>query len=215
MNAADIKKALEPYGATLTDSGFISRNGKVSGVKAVIKGKRLRFELENGTLLASGSAADKFVSSFVEKFWFWTKTMKNPRRAPAKRPRLTPAAIARAHRNPDIHIDIGSHNATRAKGARTNPKRRAPSLPNRGYYILQLDPDIGKHGGLKFGLDHVTPVSWRIWRTSRVLPGYTFKLPESLYSKPAFIEWARKNSGPGFPLYASFAQAKAMVKALL
>jgi len=59
----------------------------------------------------------------------------NPRRTPAKRPRLTPAAIARAHRNPDIHIDIGSHNATRAKRVRTNPNRKRKATPGRSYKV--------------------------------------------------------------------------------
>lgn len=65
-----IKAALQKYGATLTDDGFIAKNGK-SCVKCIIKGKRLRFESASGTLLASGSVSESFVCEFVEKFWFW------------------------------------------------------------------------------------------------------------------------------------------------
>jgi len=68
-----VKQALAQYGATLTEASCIARSGKVNGVQAVIKGKRLRFEAGSGNLIASGPITTKFVESFVEKFWFWEK----------------------------------------------------------------------------------------------------------------------------------------------
>ena len=64
-----VKDALQKYGATLTDDGFIVKGEKVAGIKAVIKGRRLRFESADGVLYASGSITEQFVSEFVEKFW--------------------------------------------------------------------------------------------------------------------------------------------------
>lgn len=66
-----IKAVLQKYGATLSDAGFIVKNGKETSVKPVIKGKRLRFESPAGALLMSGPITEKSVVEFVEKFWFW------------------------------------------------------------------------------------------------------------------------------------------------
>lgn len=68
-----VKQALAQYGASLTEQGHITRGGKVLPVLPVIKGKRLRFESGQGTLLASGPVSAQFVESFVEKFWYWSK----------------------------------------------------------------------------------------------------------------------------------------------
>ncbi|WP_020396485.1 PLxRFG domain-containing protein [Thiolinea disciformis] len=65
--------ALVPYGAALTDDGFVASGDKVTGVKAVIKDNRLRFELANGGLVSSGPLMPETVESFVEKYWFWKK----------------------------------------------------------------------------------------------------------------------------------------------
>lgn len=70
--SAIIKAALNKYGASLTEQGFIvNSSGTETDVKAVIKGKRLRFESRSGKLIASGPITEDFVSSFVERYWFW------------------------------------------------------------------------------------------------------------------------------------------------
>jgi hypothetical protein len=93
---------------------------------------------------------------------------------------------------------------------RKNPK--ATKIPNRGYYIVQADMS---YGGYDFGIDAVTPIPWRVWRTTHTLKGYTFKIPDVVYNKPGFKEWAEKNSGPGYPLFATLNQLRAMTKAFL
>lgn len=65
--------ALGLYGATLNEDGFICRNGKTCFVKPVIKKGRLRFEGQDGNLIASGGVTEKWVCQFVENFWFWVK----------------------------------------------------------------------------------------------------------------------------------------------
>lgn len=66
-----VREALKPYGATLTDEGFIAKNGPTS-IQVVVKGKRLLFQ--GGVhLMASGPITAARVESFVEKFWFWKK----------------------------------------------------------------------------------------------------------------------------------------------
>ena len=59
------------------------------------------------------------------------RARKTARRLKRSQGFLTAAAIARAHRNPDIHIDIGSHNATRAAKVRTNPKKPRKQIRQR------------------------------------------------------------------------------------
>lgn len=73
-----INNALALYGASLDDNNYIVKGPKSLGVKAVVKGKRLRFESSNGVLIASGPITEKFVSSFVEKFWYWMPIKMNP-----------------------------------------------------------------------------------------------------------------------------------------
>ncbi len=68
-----IKRALALYGADLdSEDHCIVKKGK-TGVKAVVKRSRLRFEMLDGSLLFSGGVTEQAVSSFVEKFWYWTK----------------------------------------------------------------------------------------------------------------------------------------------
>ena len=69
-----IKRALALYGADLDseDHCIVSKKGK-TGVKAVVKRSRLRFEMLDGSLLFSGGVTEKAVCVFVEKFWYWTK----------------------------------------------------------------------------------------------------------------------------------------------
>lgn len=66
-----VREALKPYGATLTDDGFIAKNGP-SQIQVVVKGKRLRFQ-GGAHLMASGPIAAATVERFVESFWFWKK----------------------------------------------------------------------------------------------------------------------------------------------
>lgn len=66
-----VTDALARYGATLTETGQIERRGRLTSVRPVQKGKRLRFEMAGG-LLSSGPVSGAFVSEFVEQFWFWT-----------------------------------------------------------------------------------------------------------------------------------------------
>ena len=68
-----IKAALALYGANLSDTGFITRNTLTTGVKPVLRGKRIRFESVTGRLLASGPISIDAVCHFVEAFWFWKK----------------------------------------------------------------------------------------------------------------------------------------------
>lgn len=68
-----IKRALALYGADLdSEDHCIVKKGK-TGVKAVVKRSRLRFEMLDGSLLFSGGVTEQAVSTFVEKFWYWTK----------------------------------------------------------------------------------------------------------------------------------------------
>ena len=71
MTTDEIKTALAPYGATLNEAGFITRNGKDLSVRPVVSGKRIRFESADGLLLASCRACTDGVVHFVTKFWFW------------------------------------------------------------------------------------------------------------------------------------------------
>jgi hypothetical protein len=61
------------YGAALDRDGRIVRNGVIHGVRAVVKGRRLRFERMDGSLLMSGPVSPETVERFVESFWFWRK----------------------------------------------------------------------------------------------------------------------------------------------
>lgn len=62
------REALAPYGAWVTDEGFIMKGSKVLSVKITEKKGRLRYESLNG-MVASGMSPDQFVRSF----WFWEK----------------------------------------------------------------------------------------------------------------------------------------------
>jgi hypothetical protein len=73
-NDSVIDVALRAYGAHLNDENFIVRNAKATGVRVVIKGKRIRIEMASSELLASGPISVETVERFVERFWFWTKT---------------------------------------------------------------------------------------------------------------------------------------------
>lgn len=123
-----------------------------------------------------------------------TAVRRNPKRRAASRATL--AAHARA---------VGGKRKTRK-----NPT--ATKMPNRGYYIVQTDMS---YGGYEYGIDAVTPIPWRVWRTTRILKGYTFQIPPVVYDKPGFKEWAQANSGPGYPLFATLNQLRAMTKAFL
>jgi len=66
--------ALALYGATLGSDGTICRDSCTSGIRVVIKARRIRFESTgSGKLLASGPVVSKTVENFVERFWFWEK----------------------------------------------------------------------------------------------------------------------------------------------
>lgn len=67
-----IAKALATYGATLQDGIVVTKQGKVTTVRAVIKKNRLRFESnQTGQLLFSGPMSEQAVHDFVKSFWFW------------------------------------------------------------------------------------------------------------------------------------------------
>lgn len=119
-----------------------------------------------------------------------------------------------AHAAAIMGAPLRGHRSTRAAPVRRNPVKRGTSqkMPNRGYYIVQADMS---YGGYEYGIDAVTPIPWRIWRTTRTLKGYTFQIPPIVYDKPGFKEWAEKNSGPGYPLFATLNQLRAMTKAFL
>lgn len=69
VSAPEIAAALAPYGARLTDEGFIARGDKVLGVRVEVRKGRLRM-LSGENLLASFPARDvaRGVAQFVERF---------------------------------------------------------------------------------------------------------------------------------------------------
>lgn len=76
MTPSDISAALASYGARLDEDGqIISPTGHHTGVRLTIKRGRLRAEsAQTGRLIFSGPAHVAAVESFVEGFWYWTKT---------------------------------------------------------------------------------------------------------------------------------------------
>jgi len=73
MSPDQINVTLAEYGASMTDEGYIRRaDGKLTGVKIVQKGRRLRFE--GIKLLASGARSPDSIRHFVESFWYWSKS---------------------------------------------------------------------------------------------------------------------------------------------
>jgi len=67
-----VKEALSQYDATLNENNYICKGVKTLSVRAIIKGKRLIFESPERRI-ASGPISEKFVCSFVEKFYLWKK----------------------------------------------------------------------------------------------------------------------------------------------
>lgn len=67
-----VREALKSYGATLTEDGFIARDGKRTGVRVVVSRKRLRYQSVD-RLLATGPITAESVCKFVADFWFWKK----------------------------------------------------------------------------------------------------------------------------------------------
>ena len=65
-----INNTLLQYGAALNDAGYITKADKVTSVRPVIKGKRLRFEGKHGLIMSGGLNAQT-VATFVEQFWLW------------------------------------------------------------------------------------------------------------------------------------------------
>lgn len=69
-----VTKALNQYGAYLTSENRIGRDGKILGIRVVIKSNRIRFESSSsGQLYASGPIEMSTVEKFVEAFWQWEK----------------------------------------------------------------------------------------------------------------------------------------------
>ena len=66
-------QALQPYGARLTDDGFIAKGDVRLNVRVACKGGRMRMESGAGHLLASGRPSVEFVAQFVESFWYWKR----------------------------------------------------------------------------------------------------------------------------------------------
>lgn len=67
-----IKEVLAMYGATLQDGVIVTKQGKVTTVRAVVKSNRLRFEsMQTKQLLFSGPMNEQAVHDFVKSFWFW------------------------------------------------------------------------------------------------------------------------------------------------
>lgn len=73
MTRDDITAALSRYGASLTDDGFICRDGRRLSVSLTVKRGRLVAE-GNGRKLYTGPAIPASVGRFVEGFWFWKPT---------------------------------------------------------------------------------------------------------------------------------------------
>lgn len=69
-----VLSALAEYGATLGKNNHITKNGRTFGIRAVVKGYRLRFEdATTGALRMAGPVDGATVASFVEKYWMWQK----------------------------------------------------------------------------------------------------------------------------------------------
>ena len=66
--------ALAAYGATLDAEGYIVRNGSRLPVRIEVARGKMRFVGANGQALATGAVSGAFVSQFVERFWFWTRS---------------------------------------------------------------------------------------------------------------------------------------------
>ena len=67
-----INNTLLQYGAALNDAGYITKADKVTSVRPVIKGKRLRFEGKHGLIMSGGLNAET-IEAFVEEYWLWKK----------------------------------------------------------------------------------------------------------------------------------------------
>lgn len=68
-----VARALAAYGATLTAEDFIQKGDKATGVRVLVKGRRLRCETASGNLLFSGGIEERAVCAFVEGYWYWKK----------------------------------------------------------------------------------------------------------------------------------------------
>lgn len=74
MSPIEINSALQAYGASLDKSGRIrTPAGKLTSCYPILRDERLRFENDNGALLASGRPNAEFIGNFVERFWYWKK----------------------------------------------------------------------------------------------------------------------------------------------
>lgn len=74
----------------------------------------------------------------------------------------------------------------------------------------------GGSEGLEYGIDHVTPVPWRITHNTKAPRGghgYVWKLPPELTSSSAFKQFYAENVGRD--IYESFARLKALLRAML
>lgn len=71
----ELKNALAPYGATITEEGLFQKGNRViPSVQIKIVKNRLRFENRmTGDLIMSGPVSGRTIVSFVKKFWFWEK----------------------------------------------------------------------------------------------------------------------------------------------
>lgn len=87
--------------------------------------------------------------------------------------------------------------------------RRNPRAPSQ--YYVALHPS--ERGGLTFGLDRVTPVSWVIKR-GRIpqRDRYAWVIPSSVTSKPEFSELASAAQGKSF--YASYSRMIGIFKSI-
>jgi len=79
MNAKEVTKALmiealEPYGASVSERGFIvSPGGRETDVIAIIDRGKLVISSVSAGKLFSGPQKVSTVEQFVEKFWYWEK----------------------------------------------------------------------------------------------------------------------------------------------
>jgi hypothetical protein len=74
----------------------------------------------------------------------------------------------------------------------------------------------GGHEGLEYGIDHVTPVPWRIVRTHKAprgAHGYVWELPAQLTMSETFRQYYAEHVG--HEIYESFARLKALLRAML
>lgn len=69
-----VEDALEKFGASLSDEGFIQKSPSgPTGIFVTITQKRMNIRSSNGSLLSSGPPESSTVEKFIHDFWSWER----------------------------------------------------------------------------------------------------------------------------------------------